>query len=302
MVGRYYKPFKSRVSRLSYLQALAYMHALRMQHRDLKPDNIMFDTDSNARIIDLGLASIVVAKSRVSSGNGSVGAELYRSPEKAMGQRYDAKDDIWALGCILAGDVTGKSLEVRSGDSGSGLIALDTGAIKRLVDESVAASSRFGELVGAMLRRQALDRPTADRLQKALANGNALSSGPEGAMVIEEEEEEDAADADADARRAAGGDFKAAEAAALRGDFRPLVVLLRRGDAAGKLNAAGALWSLADNANNKILIARAGAVGPLVKLLRSGDAGGKEKAAGALWNPVLRKTTGSTLPFYTQNR
>ena len=35
---------------------LAYMHGLRMQHRDLKPDNVLFDEHQNARIIDLGLA------------------------------------------------------------------------------------------------------------------------------------------------------------------------------------------------------------------------------------------------------
>ncbi|KAH8048507.1 serine/threonine kinase [Aureococcus anophagefferens] len=46
---------------------------------------------------------------KVSSKN-AVGAELYRSPEKALGRAYDAKDDIWALGCMVAGAATGKSL------------------------------------------------------------------------------------------------------------------------------------------------------------------------------------------------
>ncbi|EGB08072.1 hypothetical protein AURANDRAFT_26770, partial [Aureococcus anophagefferens] len=87
--------------------ALAHMHAQRMQHRDLKPDNVLFDARGDARLIDLGLAQIVVAKSKVSSKN-AVGAELYRSPEKALGRAYDAKDDIWALGCMVAGAATGK--------------------------------------------------------------------------------------------------------------------------------------------------------------------------------------------------
>ena len=63
---------------------LAYMHALRMQHRDLKPDNVLFDEHQNARIIDLGLAEVVIAKSKVSSAGGAnkVGADMYRSPRR----------------------------------------------------------------------------------------------------------------------------------------------------------------------------------------------------------------------------
>ena len=89
--------------------ALAYMHALRMQHRDLKPDNVLFDEHQNARVIDLGLAEVVVAKSKVSSAGGAnaVGALLYQSPEKARGRSYDCKDDVWALGCMVAGAVVG---------------------------------------------------------------------------------------------------------------------------------------------------------------------------------------------------
>ena len=76
--------------------ALAYMHALRMQHRDLKPDNVLFDEHQNARVIDLGLAEVVVAKSKVSSAGdaNAVGALLYQSPEKARGRSYDGKDDV----------------------------------------------------------------------------------------------------------------------------------------------------------------------------------------------------------------
>jgi len=76
--------------------ALAYMHARWMQHRDLKPDNVLFDYHQNARVIDLGLACIVVAKSKVSSAGGAnkVGALMYQSPEKARGRAYDGLDDV----------------------------------------------------------------------------------------------------------------------------------------------------------------------------------------------------------------
>ena len=61
------------------------------------------------------------------------------------------------------------------------------------------------------------------------------------------------------------------------------MALLREGSAVGKEDAAGALWSLAVNADNQVAIAKEeGALAALVALLREGSAVGKEKAAGAV--------------------
>lgn len=171
--------------------ALAYMHALRMQHRDLKPDNVLFDEHQNARIIDLGLAEVVLAKSKVSSAGGAnaVGALLYQSPEKARGRSYDGKDDVWALGCMVAGAVVGQSLEERSG---GGVFSLDPTAVKALVDETNAASAKFGGLVAAMLAKDPVARPAAQDVERALATGAPLVTG--GAAIVEEEEEDEADD------------------------------------------------------------------------------------------------------------
>ena len=171
--------------------ALAHMHAQRMQHRDLKPDNVLFDALGDARLIDLGLAQIVVAKSKVSSKK-AVGALLYRSPEKALGRPYDAKDDIWALGCMVAGAATGKSLEARC-ESDAGLFALDHKNVKSLVDE--AASSTFGELVAATLAINPIARPAAEIIELALRRGKSLAAVDRDDTIFEEEEEDAAADA-----------------------------------------------------------------------------------------------------------
>ena len=290
--------------------ALAHMHARRMQHRDLKPDNVLFDARGDARLIDLGLAQIVVAKSKVSSKN-AVGAELYRSPEKALGSAYDAKDDIWALGCMVAGAATGKSLEDRSA-SGAGLFALSRDKVKSLVDE--AASSTFGELVAATLQINPIKRPAAEIIELALRSGKSLAAAARDGTIFEEEDDDATSDAlddvpyaevvgvepsgDAPSENGPGkvrasatsagstahGTPTAAEdAAASRGDFGPLVALLRTGSDGAKEKAAGALANLArGNADNKIAIAKAGAMDPLVALLRTGTDGNKNHAAYAL--------------------
>ena len=163
--------------------ALAYMHGLRMQHRDLKPDNVLFDEHQNARVIDVGLAVVVVAKSKVSAAGGAnkVGALMYQSPEKAQGRAYDGKDDVWALGCMLAGAVTGKLVEARS----TGVFALDPEAVKALIDETNAASARFGCLATSMLAKNPTARPAAQGVEWALAAGASVFAG--GGTIVEEE-------------------------------------------------------------------------------------------------------------------
>ena len=160
------------------------MHMRRMQHRDLKPDNVVFDEYCDARVIDLGLAVVVEAKAAVSSAGGAnkVGSEAYRSPEKADGKRYDGKDDVWALGCMLGGAVTGKMAEDRC--SGR---ALTRTAAKALVDEA-AASVKFGGLVKKMLELNPNARPTAQAVELSLLRGELLSTSSGCPTIVEEEE------------------------------------------------------------------------------------------------------------------
>lgn len=67
-------------------------------HRDLKPENVFLDLEQNVKLGDFGLSKQLGA---ATFANTYVGTPYYMSPELASGQQYDAKSDIWALGCIL---------------------------------------------------------------------------------------------------------------------------------------------------------------------------------------------------------
>ena len=70
-------------------------------HRDLKPDNIMVDSQLNVKIIDYGLSKIIDFSSITSTGM-QIGSPLYMSPEQLKDSKHiDYRADIYALGVIL---------------------------------------------------------------------------------------------------------------------------------------------------------------------------------------------------------
>ncbi|KAL1503553.1 hypothetical protein AB1Y20_012032 [Prymnesium parvum] len=145
--------------------ALAYMHSLRMQHRDLKPDNILLDKLRHTRIIDLGLACSLSTKLFMSTGR-KAGTDMYMSPEKYDSQRYDSKDDVWAAGCILAGLLTGKPPHEYTG-SMQGCIARNDTALTMMISECMSRSAPFGGIVAKCLVKHPRQRLTAKELEQA---------------------------------------------------------------------------------------------------------------------------------------
>jgi len=84
------------------LQALAYLHRRGVLHRDIKPDNVLFDS-GGVRLLDFGLA----ATDQV-SGNDSMGTPLYLAPELFDGQDYSKAADLYAVGVLLFQLLTGE--------------------------------------------------------------------------------------------------------------------------------------------------------------------------------------------------
>jgi len=88
------------------LRALAFMHSIRIAHKDLKPQNIMMvERDSaSLKVIDFGLAEMFDPQQKFAGQIG--GTLLYMAPE-VFRQQMTLKVDIWAVGVILYNLVTG---------------------------------------------------------------------------------------------------------------------------------------------------------------------------------------------------
>ncbi|MDI1475897.1 protein kinase [Polyangium sp. y55x31] len=81
---------------MSVLRALVAAHERNVVHRDLKPENIMILDAGGVKVLDFGLAR---------PGDGlhpSDGGTLaYMAPEQWLGEKIDARADLWAVGVIL---------------------------------------------------------------------------------------------------------------------------------------------------------------------------------------------------------
>lgn len=91
------------------LEAVEYAHAAGIIHRDLKPNNVMVTEKSPGvemiKVVDFGIARVLPKVTRETlnlTKKGDVfGTPSYMSPEQCMGEKVDARSDIYSLGCMM---------------------------------------------------------------------------------------------------------------------------------------------------------------------------------------------------------
>ncbi|KAJ4957297.1 hypothetical protein NE237_014080 [Protea cynaroides] len=84
---------------LPLMEAIAHCHRKGVAHRDIKPDNILFDSKKRLKLADFGSADFFDHDGRLMTG--VVGTPYYVAPEVLSGRDYNEKVDIWSAGVIM---------------------------------------------------------------------------------------------------------------------------------------------------------------------------------------------------------
>jgi len=144
------------------VDALAYLHAQRIVHRDVKGDNV-FVVDAaklTVRLGDFGVSRELATDETKAST--AVGTPFYLSPELVQRLPYDAKTDMWALGCLLYELAT--LHHAFAAPSFTALCDAIVNARVRPVDNEAAMHPFVLFLIRRLLQREPASRPSAKRV------------------------------------------------------------------------------------------------------------------------------------------
>lgn len=99
-------------------QGLLFCHRNGVVHRDIKPANIFLELRSSTsdaivavKLVDFGIAALSATPSagqQLTAAGTVFGSPLYMSPEQSVGEKVDARSDIYSSGCALFEMLTGK--------------------------------------------------------------------------------------------------------------------------------------------------------------------------------------------------
>lgn len=152
------------------LKTMKYLHSAEILHRDMKPSNLLLNSDCTMKVADFGLARSILTLEREQVARpvltDYIATRWYRPPEILLGStRYTKSVDMWSVGCILGELILGKPIfPGRSTTHQLELIISITG--EPTAAGIVATNSQFAD---AMLRdiRRTNPKTFAELLPKA---------------------------------------------------------------------------------------------------------------------------------------
>jgi serine/threonine-protein kinase len=149
--------------------ALDYAHKRGVIHRDIKPNNIMFDEIGNAYLVDFGIAKVLTeaatAGGSMTKTGAFVGTPPYMPPELWRGEDWSTASDQYALGIVMYEMLTGK-------------LPFDAGTIYELINQHLMTAPRPPHFV-----REDLPEAISPVIERSLHKDQAARFPSVGAMA-----------------------------------------------------------------------------------------------------------------------
>ncbi|MFC5136647.1 serine/threonine-protein kinase [Actinomycetospora rhizophila] len=137
--------------------ALTYVHRHGVVHRDIKPGNVLLDTDGRPHLSDFGIAVLADATNITATGM-VIGTASYLSPEQVRGQQVGPASDVYALGLVLLECIT-----ARREYPGNALEAA-VARLHRAPEIPPDLPAPLGNLLAAMTLDEPMERPTTEQV------------------------------------------------------------------------------------------------------------------------------------------
>lgn len=146
--------------------ALGYAHSKGLIHRDIKPQNIMFDRQGRPILTDLGIAKAIGSSTHMTRTGMIMGTPHYMSPEQGRGIPADYRSDLYSMGAVFYEMLTG-NVPYEAEDT----LAVVLMHINNPIPELPASLSGFQSFIDRLMAKDPADRfDDASQLLAAIAD------------------------------------------------------------------------------------------------------------------------------------
>lgn len=154
----YFPEERARFYAAEILLALEFLHKKHIIYRDLKPENVLLDTEGHVKITDFGLAKDI----KDGKTNTFCGTDEYLAPEIILNEPYNESVDYWALGVLIFEMLTG--WPPWQDQNRKGLFEKIVKQPVELIHKNISESA--ADLIKKMLAKRVADRIKPEDLKK----------------------------------------------------------------------------------------------------------------------------------------